>query len=57
MGMCNFTDKDVENLKQWGNAKAKKHWMASYNKTLYPIPDRRDVPKMKEFMRLKYVQK
>lgn len=57
MGMCNFTDKDVETLKKWGNAKAKKHWMSSYNKTLYPVPDRRDIPKMKEFMRLKYVQK
>ena len=31
--------------------------MASYNKTLYPLPDRRDPIKMKEFMRMKYIQK
>lgn len=55
--MCNFTDKDVEAVKKWGNEKAQKYWMRSYNKTLYPIPDRRDVIKMKEFMKVKYVQK
>lgn len=57
MGMSNFTDKDVDNIKKWGNAKAKDYWLAGYNKTLYPIPDRRDVTKMKEFMKLKYKEK
>jgi hypothetical protein len=57
MGMSNFTDKDVAQIEKWGNAAAKKYWMAGYNKTLYPIPDRRDVVKMKEFMKMKYVQK
>ena len=57
MGMSNFTDKDVDQIKKWGNAAAKKYWLAGYNKTLYPIPDRRDVVKMKEFMKMKYVQK
>jgi hypothetical protein len=57
MGMSNFNDKDVEKVKKWGNAAAKKYWMASYNKTLYPVPDRRDASKMKDFMRSKYIQK
>ena len=57
MGMSNFNDKDVEKIQSWGNAKAKKHWMAGYNKTLYPVPDRRDATKMKEFMKLKYIDK
>ena len=55
--MSNFTDKDVAKIQKWGNAEAKKYWMASHNKTLYPIPDRRDMMKMKEFMRMKYTQK
>lgn len=55
--MSNFNEKDVAEIQKWGNAKAKKHWMSNYNKTLYPVPDRRDLMKMKEFMKLKYVQK
>ena len=55
--MSNFNEKDVEKLEKWGNANAKKYWLAGHNKTLYPIPERRDLSKMKEFMRMKYVQK
>lgn len=44
-------------MKKWGNSAAKKYWMAAHNKTLYPLPDRRDTMKMKDFMRMKYVQK
>jgi hypothetical protein len=44
-------------VQKWGNSAAKKYWMAGHNKTLYPLPDRRDTMKMKEFMRMKYVQK
>jgi hypothetical protein len=57
MGMSNFNEKDVAQIKKWGNHAAKKHWMSNYNKTLYPVPERRDLNKMKEFMKLKYVQK
>jgi len=55
--MCNFTDSDVAVLKKWGNKKAKAFWMSDYNKTLYPTPDRNNDVKMKEFMRMKYVEK
>ncbi len=44
-------------MRQWGNKKAKAYWMSEYNKTLYPVPDRSNSVKMKEFMRLKYEQK
>ena len=57
LGMCNFTDSDVAVLKKWGNKKAKAFWMSDYNKTLYPTPDRNNDVKMKEFMRMKYVEK
>jgi hypothetical protein len=57
MGMSNFNEKDVEKIQSWGNAKAKKYWMGGHNKTLFALPDRRDLMKMKEFMKMKYVQK
>jgi hypothetical protein len=28
--------------------------MSDYNKTLYPVPDRSNATKMKEFLKLKY---
>ena len=55
--MSNFNEKDYEKLEKWGNEKANDHWMAGHNKTLYPIPERKDLTKMKEFIRMKYVQK
>lgn len=55
--MSNFKQEDYEKIQKWGNEKAYDYWMAGHNKTLYPIPERRDLTKMKEFMRMKYVQK
>lgn len=55
--MSNFNEKDVEKVRAWGNEKAKKYWLGGYNKTLFPLPDRKDLMKMKEFMKMKYVQK
>lgn len=55
--MSNFNEKDVEKVRAWGNAKAKKYWLGGYNKTLFPLPDKKDLMKMKEFMKMKYVQK
>ena len=55
--MSNFNEKDLEKVKAWGNAKAKQYWLGGYNKTLFPLPDRKDLMKMKEFMKMKYVQK
>jgi hypothetical protein len=54
VGMCNFTDKDVEALEKWGNKKAKDYWMSDWNKTLYPVPDKSNSVRMKEFLKLKY---
>lgn len=52
--MTNFTDKDVLVLEKWGNQKAKDYWMSDWNKTLYPIPDKTNAIRMKEFLKLKY---
>lgn len=55
--MCNFTDKDVAILEKWGNKKAKDYWMSDWNKTLYPIPEKSNAVRMKEFLKLKYENK
>lgn len=55
--MCVYKEKDVENLKKWGNAKAKEYWMDSYSKSLYPLPSTKEKDKMKEFLKTKYVEK
>lgn len=55
--MSNFNEKDFDKIQKWGNSKAEDYWMAGHNSTLFPIPERRDLTKMKEFMRMKYVQK
>ncbi len=55
--MTVFKEKDIENLKKWGNKKAKSYWMASYSKTLYPCPGAKDKERMKEFLKAKYVEK
>jgi hypothetical protein len=57
VGMSNFTDKDVEMLEKWGNKLAKDYWMSDWNKTLYPIPEKANSVRMKEFLKLKYESK
>lgn len=57
LGMSNFAQKDVDMLNKNGNKRAKSYWLSEYNKTLYPIPDRTNAVRMKEFMKLKYEQK
>lgn len=55
--MTVFKEKDLDNLTKWGNAKAKSFWMANYSKALYPIPSSKEKEKMKEFLKLKYIEK
>lgn len=55
--MSVFKEKDIENLKAQGNKKAKQTWMATYSKTLYPVPGQKEKEKMKEFLKAKYVEK
>lgn len=49
--MTVFKEKDIENLKKWGNKKGKSYWMASHSKALYPVPTSKEKDKMKEFLR------
>lgn len=55
--MTVFKEKDIENMKAWGNLKAKSYWLASYSKTLYPLPGTKEKEKMKDFLKAKYVDK
>lgn len=55
--MSNFTAKDLEMIDKWGNKKATEYWMSDWNKTLYPIPEKSNTVRMKEFMKLKYENK
>ena len=57
IGMTNFTDKDVEVIMKNGNESTYKEIMGDYNARLYPEPDKKDIPKLKEFFKLKYTQK
>jgi hypothetical protein len=41
-------------IEKWGNKKATEYWMSDWNKTLYPIPEKSNTVRMKEFMKLKY---
>ncbi len=40
-----------------GNKKATEYWMSDWNRTLYPIPEKSNTVRMKEFMKLKYENK
>lgn len=55
--MSNFTQKDLEIVEKWGNKIATEYWMSDWNKTLYPIPEKSNTVRMKEFMKLKYENK
>jgi hypothetical protein len=55
--MSNFSEKEVEFAKKWGNRKAFDWLMAEWSKTMYPEPQKTDLHKVKEFMRMKYTQK
>ena len=55
--MSIFNDKDIDFLQKWGNDVAQKHWMADYNSKIYPLPDKKDIQKMKDFFRTKYTEK
>jgi hypothetical protein len=57
LSMSNFTQAEVDKLISTGNEKAAKSWMARHNPRTHPIPDVKDLFKLKEFMRQKYIEK
>lgn len=54
LGMCTFKNDEIEFIQKWGNEKAKEVWFHSYKKSLYPEPNPKDTPKMKDFMKAVY---
>lgn len=57
LSMSNFTQAEVDKLISTGNDKAAKSWMARHNPRTHPIPDVKDLFRLKEFMRQKYIEK
>ena len=51
ISMSVFKDEDLKHLAQWGNEKAKEYWMADYDKTLFPVPDKKDAIQLKMFLK------
>ena len=54
MSHSTFTPQDVEELKKGGNRVAKKKWLARWKEKSFPLPTSGDVPRIREYMRLKY---
>lgn len=57
LSTCNFSELEVSKLKTMGNEKALLYWMARHDSRGFPIPDLKDSNKLKDFLRLKYVEK
>ena len=57
LSTCNFTEAEVNKLKLMGNEKAATIWMARHDARAFPVPDLKDANKLKEFLRVKYVDK
>lgn len=52
--MSIFKEDEVIKLEKMGNEKAKEELMSDWNERLYPLPDKKDLHKMKEFLKMKY---
>ena len=57
LSTCNFNEVEVMKLKSLGNEKGMLVWMANHNPQVNPIPDVKDSNRLKEFLRLKYLEK
>ncbi len=55
--VCIFSEDEVKELSAWGNERAAKVWHGGMKKGSYPIPNPKDSYKLKEFMRVTYMQK
>ena len=57
LSTCNFTEIEVSKLKSMGNEKAALTWMARHDPRGFPVPDLKDSNKLKDFLKLKYLDK
>jgi hypothetical protein len=56
VSMSTFTAEDVAAISAGGNASCNAHFMALYNNEI-PLPSGTDVVKLREFIRMKYLEK
>lgn len=57
LSTCNFSEAEVNKLKSLGNERAQSIWMAKHDSRSIPIPDIKDSKKLKDFLRMKYIDK
>merc|ERR1719273_1866861 len=62
INVSNFNENEVESLRTGGNSAARKYWLKRYKPEDFAIPDPNQPSvvrqnKIREFMRLKYVEK
>lgn len=57
LSTCNFSEAEVNKLKTLGNERAALIWMAKHDSRSFPIPDVKDSKKLKDFLRIKYVDR
>ena len=57
LSTCNFSEAEVNKLKTLGNERAALVWMAKHDSRSFPIPDVKDSKKLKDFLRIKYVDR
>ncbi|KAF2078666.1 hypothetical protein CYY_000037 [Polysphondylium violaceum] len=52
-----FTEQDLEKLKNIGNKMATELWLSKWNQKEYPLPHPNEEKKVREFIKLKYLEK
>jgi len=57
ISMATFKQEEIDKLKKIGNANARKIWLAKWTPSDFPEPDATKQKQIREFMRLKYVEK
>jgi Arf-GAP domain and FG repeat-containing protein 1 len=57
LSTCNFSEAEVSKLKAVGNERASSIWLAKHDSRLNPIPDIKDSNRLKDFLRLKYIER
>ena len=57
ISMATFKQEEIDKLKKIGNANARKIWLAKWTPSDFPEPDSTKQKQIREFMRLKYVEK
>jgi hypothetical protein len=55
--MASFTAEEINALQSAGNAVCQRQWMAKWRPAEFTLPEPNDLHRIREFVRIKYVQK